>query len=148
VIFSPSFWSIYFLLFKMNKTKHLKKKQKKVDSEEVLAYGIGLGWLGCERQNYLLRTGEVGRAGGRCLAARGQLARHRALADLAGTRPANLGASETAGAGLQAAKSAALRGVGDGKTPLAGWVGVLCPSARRRGFGRFPSRRSEASSLI
>lgn len=56
MIFSPSFWSIYFLLFKINKTK-----QKKVDSEEVLAYGIGLGWLGCECQNYLLRTTEVGR---------------------------------------------------------------------------------------
>lgn len=30
-------------------------KKKKVGSKEVLAYGIGLGWLGCECQNYLLR---------------------------------------------------------------------------------------------
>lgn len=63
MIFSPSFWSIYFLLFKMNKTK------KKVDSEEVLAFGIGLGWLGCKCQNYLLWTAEVGRVSdhGSCL---------------------------------------------------------------------------------
>lgn len=57
MIFSPFFWSIYFLLFKMK-----RKQQKKVGSEEVLVSGTGSGWLGCEHQNYLLRPAEAGRA--------------------------------------------------------------------------------------
>lgn len=73
----------------MKKTNKTKKK-KKVGSEEVLEFEIGLGWLGWERQNYLWTAGAAANAAGTAPVtptAAGGLGKGAAAAGRAGSAP-------------------------------------------------------------